>query len=162
TDDLEKQFAQSVRVTPEQVAIYAGSTEPLVFTVQAFCSPKATYITADPGFEAGLFAAERVKARIVKVPLTKSYAHDVKGMIVAGSDAEVFYICNPNNPTERVTSHSDIEYLVDHKPKGSVVLVDEAYIHFSDAATSIDLVRAGKDVIVLRTFSKLYGMAGLR
>ncbi len=61
-----------------------------------------------------------------------------------------------------MTSHSDIEYLVENKPKGSVVMVDEAYIHFSDGTSAIDLVKADKDVVVLRTFSKLYGMAGLR
>ncbi len=83
-------------------------------------------------------------------------------MIAAAPDAGVFYVCNPNNPTGTLTSHSDIEYLLDNKPKNSVVMVDEAYIHFSDAPTAIDLVTAGKDVIVLRTFSKLYGMAGLR
>lgn len=162
TDALEKQFAQSVGVSEEQVSIFAGSTEPLIFTVRAFCSPSASYVTADPGFEAGMFAAERAKARLVKVPLTKTYAHDVKGMLAAAPDAGVFYVCNPNNPTGTLTSQSDIEYLVEHKPKNAVVLVDEAYIHFSDAPTAIDLVKAGKDVIVLRTFSKLYGMAGLR
>lgn len=162
THEFSKQYAQSVGVTDEQVAIFAGSTEPLVFTVRAFCSPSASYVTADPGFEAGLFAADRSKARVVKVPLTKTYAHDVKGMIAAAPDAGVFYVCNPNNPTGTLTSHSDIEYLLENKPKNSVVMVDEAYIHFSDAPTAIDLVKAGKDLIVLRTFSKLYGMAGLR
>jgi histidinol-phosphate aminotransferase len=162
TNEFSRQYAQSVGVTDEQVSIFAGSTEPLVFTVRAFCSPSASYVTADPGFEAGLFAADRAKARVVKVPLTKTYAHDVKGMIAAAPDAGVFYVCNPNNPTGTLTSHSDIEYLLEHKPKNSVVVVDEAYIHFSDAPTAIDLVKAGKDIIVLRTFSKLYGMAGLR
>jgi histidinol-phosphate aminotransferase len=95
--------------------------------------------------------------------LSKTYAHDVKAMLAAGgAGAGIFYVCNPNNPTGTITSHSDIEYLVENKPKGSVVLVDEAYIHFSDATTAIDLVKADKDVIVLHTFSKLYGMAGLR
>ncbi len=162
TNEFSKQYAQSVGVTDEQVSIFAGSTEPLVFTVRAFCSPSASYVTADPGFEAGLFAADRAKARVVKVPLTKTYAHDVKGMIAAAPDAGVFYVCNPNNPTGTLTSHSDIEYLLENKPKNSVVMVDEAYIHFSDAPTAIDLVKAGKDIVVLRTFSKLYGMAGLR
>jgi len=162
TDALEKQFARSVGVTDEQVSIFAGSTEPLIFTVREFCSPSASYVTADPGFEAGMFAAERAKARAIKVPLTKTYAHDVKAMLAAAPDAGVFYICNPNNPTGTLTSHSDIEYLVENKPKNAIVMVDEAYIHFSDAPTAIDLVKAGKDVIVLRTFSKLYGMAGLR
>ena len=83
-------------------------------------------------------------------------------MLAAAPDAGVFYVCTPNNPTGTLTSHSDIEYLVENKPKGSIVLVDEAYIHFCDAPSAIDLVKAGKDVIVLRTFSKIYGMAGLR
>ena len=69
---------------------------------------------------------------------------------------------NPNNPTGTVTSHADIEYLVANKPKDSVVLIDEAYIHFSDTESVLDLVKADKDVLVLRTFSKIYGMAGLR
>jgi histidinol-phosphate aminotransferase len=101
-------------------------------------------------------------ARAVKVPLTKSYAHDVKAMLAAAPDAGIFYICNPNNPTGTLTGHADIEYLVANKPKGSIVLVDEAYIHLSEAPSALDLVKAGKDVIVLRTFSKVYGMAGVR
>ena len=130
--------------------------------MRAFCSPHASYVTADPGFEGGLFAADRAGARVVKVPLTKTYAHDVKAMLAAAPDAGVFYICQPNNPTGTLTSRADIEYLVENKPKNSIVLVDEAYIHFSDAPSAIELVKAGKDVIVLRTFSKIYGMAGLR
>jgi histidinol-phosphate aminotransferase len=161
-DELSTLFAQSVGVTGEQVAIYAGSTEPLTFTVRAFCSPHASYVTGDPGFEGGLFAADRAGARVVKVPLTKTYAHDVKAMLAAAPDAGVFYVCQPNNPTGTLTSRSDIEYLVENKPKNSIVLVDEAYIHFSDAPSAIELVKAGKDVIVLRTFSNIYGMAGLR
>ncbi len=162
TGELTTLFAQRVGVAEEQVAIYAGSTEPLHFTVRAFCSPHASYVTANPGFEGGMFGAQRAGARVVSVPLTKTYAHDVKAMLAAAPDAGVFYVCQPNNPTGTLTSPSDIEYLVENKPKGSVVLVDEAYIHFSDAPSALELVKAGKDVIVLRTFSKIYGMAGLR
>ncbi len=162
TDDFAKQFAQSVGVTSEQVGIFAGSTPALAFTVRAFCSPRASYVTADPGFEGGMFAADRAGARLVKVPLTKTYAHDVKAMLAAAPDAGVFYVCQPNNPTGTLTSLSDIEYLVENKPKNSIALIDEAYIHFSDAPSAASLVNAGKDVIVLRTFSKIYGMAGLR
>ncbi len=162
TKELAALFASSVGVSSDEVAIYPGSTPPLTFTVRAFCSPQASFVTADPGFEGGWFAADRAGARVVKVPLTKTYAHDVKAMLAAGPDAGVFYICQPNNPTGTLTSAADIEYLVEHKPKNSIVLVDEAYIHFCDAPASIALVKAGKDVVVLRTFSKLYGMAGLR
>ncbi len=160
--EFVKIYAQSIGVNADNVRIFAGSSEPLHYTVMAFTSPKASYVTADPGYEAGMFAAERAGARVVKVPLTKTYAHDVRAMIAAAPDAGVFYICTPNNPTGTLTSHSDIEYLLENKPKGSIVLVDEAYIHFCDAPSAIDLVKAGQDLIVLRTFSKLYGMAGLR
>jgi len=79
-----------------------------------------------------------------------------------GPNAGLFYICNPNNPTGTLTPKSEIEWLVENKPKGSVVLVDEAYTHLSEAPFNSDLVVKDKDVIVLRTFSKIYGMAGLR
>ena len=162
TDDLVKTLALMEGLKLEQVRVYAGSSEPLHHTVAAFASPQRSYVTADPGYEAGMFAANAVGAKVVKVPLTKSYAHDVKAMLAAAPDAGVFYVCSPNNPTGTLTSHSDIESLVENKPKGSVVLVDEAYIHFADAVSVMDLVKAGKDVILLRTFSKIYGMAGLR
>ena len=162
SDDLLKTLGEMEELKVEQVRVYAGSSEPLHYTVAAFSSPQRSYVTADPGYEAGMFAAHAAGAKLVKVPLTKAYAHDVKAMLAAAPDAGVFYVCSPNNPTGTLTSHSDIEYLVETKPKGSVVLVDEAYIHFTDAVSAMDLVKADKDVILLRTFSKIYGMAGLR
>ena len=93
----------------------------------------------------------------------KTTAHDVHAMAQADPDAGLIYVCNPNNPTGSITSKEDIEYLVAHKPKDAIVLLDEAYIHLSkNAEPASALVAAGKDVIILRTFSKLYGMAGLR
>jgi histidinol-phosphate aminotransferase len=162
TDDLVKQLAQAEGVPPDYVRVYPGSSEPLHHSVMVFTSPKRSYVTADPGYEAGMFAAEHAGARVIKVPLAKDHAHDIPAMLSAASDAGVFYICTPNNPTGTLTSHAAIEQLVEKKPKGSIVLVDEAYIHFSDAASALDLVKADKDVLVLRTFSKIYGMAGLR
>ena len=161
-DDLVKTLAETEGLKPEQLRVYPGSSEPLHHAVAVFTSAQRSYVTADPGYEAGMIAAQAGGAKVVKVPLTKSYAHDVKAMLAAGPDAGVFYVCTPNNPTGTLTSHSDIEYLLENKPKGSVVLVDEAYIHFADAVSVMDLVKADKDVILLRTFSKIYGMAGLR
>jgi histidinol-phosphate aminotransferase len=162
TDDLVKALAEMEGLKVEQIRVYAGSSEPLHHSIAAFISPQRSYVTADPGYEAGMYVANALGAKVVKVPLTKTYAHDVKAMLAAAPDAGVFYVCSPNNPTGTLTSHSDIEYLVENKPKGSIVLVDEAYIHFSDATSVMDLVKADKDVMLLRTFSKLYGMAGLR
>lgn len=146
------------------VQIFPGSSAPLHQAVVAFCSKDRPFVNADPGYEAGARAAGYVGAKVVSVPLKKgTYDHDVKAMLTAAPNAGLFYICNPNNPTGTITSRSDIEYLVAKKPQGSVVMVDEAYIHFSqNAVTCADMAAAGKDVIVLRTFSKIYGMAGLR
>jgi histidinol-phosphate aminotransferase len=162
TDDLVNTFAEIEGLNPDWVRATVGSTPPLSLSVLAFTSPQKSYVTADPGFETGMMMAGVTGARVKKVPLTKTYAHDVKAMLAAASDAGVFYICNPNNPTGTLTPHADIEYLVANKPKGSIVLVDEAYIHLSEAPSAFDLVKAGHDVIVLRTFSKVYGMAGIR
>jgi len=162
TEELVKSFARGEGLKEDYARIFPGSTTPLHGAVIAYTSAQKSYVTADPGYEAGMFAAPTTGARVVKVALTKSYAHDVKAMIAAAPDAGLFYVCTPNNPTGTMTPVSDIEYLADNKPKSSVVLVDEAYLHFTNAPSALELVKAGKDVIVLRTFSKLFGMAGLR
>ncbi len=155
-------YAEGQGMKREYVNIYPGSSTPLHYAVLAFTSPQASYVTADPSFESGMEACKSSGARIVKVPLAKDYSHDIKAMLASAPDAGLFYVCTPNNPTGTLTSHSAIEYLVANKPKGSIVMVDEAYIHFTDATSALDLVKADKDVVVLRTMSKIYGMAGLR
>lgn len=146
------------------VDVYAGSSAPLHQAVLAFCSKDRPFVKADPGYEAGERAAKFIGARTVNVPLRKgTWDHDVKAMLAAEPNGGLYYICNPNNPTGTLTKREDIEWLVENKPKGAIVLVDEAYIHISPSAVPCsDLVAKDKDVLVLRTFSKLYGMAGLR
>jgi histidinol-phosphate aminotransferase len=96
------------------------------------------------------------------VPLTADYTHDVKAMLAADPNAGLYYICTPNNPTGTITPIADIEWLVANKPEGSYVLIDEAYTHFAGVPTASYMATAGKDVIVMRTFSKIFGMAGMR
>ncbi len=162
TDKLVDTFAQQSGLPEDHIAVYAGSSEPLHYTVLAFTSPTRGFVTADPSYEAGMRAATSAGAKIYKVPLTPAYAHDVKAMVAADPGAGVLYICNPNNPTGTLTAKEDIVWALANKPKGSVLLVDEAYIHLSAAPSVLDQVAAGKDLIVLRTFSKIYGMAGIR
>ena len=162
TDKLTKTFAAQNNLKEEYIAVYAGSSEPLHYTVLAFTSPTRGFVTADPSYEAGMMAATAAKAKISKVPLTASHAHDVKAMVAADPNVGVLYICNPNNPTGTLTTKEDIAWALENKPKGSILLVDEAYIHLSDAPNVLDFVAADKDLIVLRTFSKVYGMAGIR
>lgn len=163
TDELATTLAEVEGVKPEYVRPFAGSSAPLHQSVLAFCSPQKSYVAGDPGYEAGGRAAKFIGARAINVPLTKDYAHDVKAMAAADPNAGLIYLCNPNNPTGSLTSREDMEWLLANKPAGSVLVVDEAYIHIADGASSmVDMAAKDKEVIVLRTFSKLYGMAGLR
>jgi histidinol-phosphate aminotransferase len=162
TQKLVDAFSAVEGLKQDYVLPYAGSSEPLHYTTLAFTSRERSLVIADPSYEAPMYAAKFSGANIVKVPLAKDYSHNVRAMVAADPNAGVLYICNPNNPTGTITSRADIEYGLANKPKGSILLVDEAYIHFSDATPSIDLVKADKDLVVLRTFSKIYGMAGLR
>ncbi len=162
TAKLTTTFAQQNGLKEDSVAVYAGSSEPLHFSVLAFTSPTRGFVTADPSYEAGMLAADAAGAKISKVALKPDYSHDIKAMLAADPTAGVFYICNPNNPTGTLTSREDILYILENKPKGSILLVDEAYIHLSDSPSVLNQVAAGKDLIVLRTFSKVYGMAGIR
>ena len=161
TEKLTKTFAEQSGLPEDHIAVYAGSSEPLHYTVLAFTGPGKSFVTADPSYEAGMYAAKMAGAPIVKVPLTPAYAHDVKAMAKT-PNAGVIYICNPNNPTGTLTPPEEIAYALQNKPAGSILLIDEAYIHLSDAPDSLEMVKQGKDVVVLRTFSKVYGMAGIR
>ena len=161
-DKVQKLLADQEGVKLDYVRIYAGSSAPLHQAVLAFTSPQRGLVMADPGYEAAERAAVFIGSKSTKVPLNNEYAHDVRAMLAADPNAGLFYICNPNNPSGTLTSKSDIEWLVANKPKGSVVMVDEAYTHIAGAPFNTDLVAVDKDVVVLRTFSKIYGMAGLR
>ncbi len=162
TDNFANLLAQQEGVKPEYVLPFAGSSDPLHRAVLAFSSPSKSLVMGDPGYEAGGRAAEFIGAKVIRVPLAKDHSHDVKAMVKADPTAGVIYICNPNNPTGTLTSRADIEYALANKPTGSILLLDEAYLHFSDDQACSDLVARDKDIIILRTFSKLYGMAGLR
>ena len=144
------------------VQLFPGSGGPLDLALMSNLGPDKPLVMGDPSYEQGTRAAAAMKAPLFPVKLTPTYAHDVKAMLAAHPSPGAYYIVNPNNPTGTMTPKEDIVWLIKNKPKGSVVIVDEAYFHFSNDESIIDQVAADQDVIVLRTFSKIYGMAGLR
>ncbi|MEC9018511.1 MAG: pyridoxal phosphate-dependent aminotransferase [Pseudomonadota bacterium] len=160
--DLVKTVASVEGIPESHVMLWPGSGGPLVSTVAAFCSPTKGLVTADPTFESAWRTADYLKAPIAKAPQAPGAGHDVKAMLAANPNAGLYYICTPHNPTGTVTPLADIEWLLANKPKDSVLLVDEAYIHFSEAPSAAKLVAGRKDLVVMRTFSKLFGMAGVR
>ena len=159
--DFEKLLHSTENVKQGYVMGFPGSSVPLANCAPAFTSPTRSWVMASPGYGSG--AGRFVGNKVVKVPLRKDYTHDVEAMIKADPNAGAYYICNPNNPSGTLTPRKDLEYILAHKKKDAVLIVDEAYVHFSGQENySTELVRQDKDVVVLRTFSKIYGMAGLR
>ena len=165
TDEFIKTLAETEQLDEEYVMPFAGSSDPLHRAVMAYTSKEKPLITADPGYEAAARGAQVFGAKVIRVPLAEKTAyHDVKAMVKAAHEnkAGLIYICNPNNPTGTITPRADIEWAIANKPEGCVILLDEAYIHLTDESVGSDWVSMDKDLIILRTFSKIYGMAGLR
>ena len=164
-EKLVKAISAVENVPADHVATYPGSGGILARTLVAYCSPTKGLVQADPTYDNPTRVAKFLKTPIANVPLTSDYRHDVKAMLAANPNAGVYYVVNPNNPTGTMTPMAEIEWLVDNKPAGAVVLIDEAYIHWTNEYpnnSATHLVRQGKEVIIARTFSKIFGMAGAR
>lgn len=165
SDEHQKLFeavAKVEGVPVDRVVAWPGSSDPLSRTAISFSSPTRGIVTADPTYEAIWRTGAWMQTKVTKVPLTPDYRHDVKAMLAADPNAGLYYICSPNNPTGTLTPIEDITWLANNKPKDAVLLVDEAYIHWTDAQNAASLAATRDDVIVMRTFSKLFGMAGMR
>ena len=151
-------------VSKENILTGAGSGEILKVAVAAFTSSEKKLVVADPTFEACVGHAKASSAEAVKIKLTATYGHDLPKMLEV-SKAGLHYICNPNNPTASLTPKADLRAYLSKVPRETMVLVDEAYHHFVESAdyeSVIPLVKDYPNLIVARTFSKVYGMAGLR
>jgi histidinol-phosphate aminotransferase len=166
-DELMERIAGLHSVKPEQVLLGCGSTEILRISAQAFLGTGKMLLQASPTFEAIEHYAQATGAEVVSLPLTHEYGHDLQGMLErANATATLVYICNPNNPTATLTLRKDIEEFIAKLPSTTFVVIDEAYHHYAgvSAAYASFLDRPVNDerVVVARTFSKVYGMAGLR
>lgn len=166
-DAFYQSVANTEKMKGEQVLVGAGSTEVLHCAVEAFTSPKHPFICGWPTFEGGPELAAAQGHALVKTPLTANHTSDVKRLVAEAAKAGggLIYICNPNNPTGNITPKQDIAWVVANLPANTILLMDEAYFHFNtsnDTESSMKHVHDGKNVIVMRTFSKIYGMAGLR
>ena len=164
-ETLTKTISTLENVPVDHISVYPGSGGILSRAIVAYCSPTKGMVMADPSYNNVLRTAQFIKAPSALVPMTSDYRHDVKAMLAANPNAGLYYVVNPNNPTGTMTPMAEIEWLVDNKPAGSIVLIDEAYIHWTTDFpnnTATHLVKAGKEVIIARTFSKIFGMAGMR
>jgi histidinol-phosphate aminotransferase len=152
-------------ISREQILLGDGSSEILKLCAETFTGKeRGRLVAADPTFEAILEQASTNGSEVVKVPLTSTFTHDLSKMVGVGKGG-LIYVCNPNNPTASITPKNELRDFIGKTPPETMILVDEAYFHFADSPdyeTAIPLVKDHPNLIVARTFSKIYGMAGLR
>jgi histidinol-phosphate aminotransferase len=162
---LIEKLAKLNGVNHDQILLGDGSSEILKLCSETFTGKnRGTLVAADPTFEPILQQAGINGAEVVKVPLTASFAHDLPKMLAAVKRG-LIYVCNPNNPTASITPKNELSEFIGKTPGETMILVDEAYFHYADSPdyeSVIPLVRDHPNLIVSRTFSKIYGMAGLR
>ena len=160
-------IAKSEDLDANQIVTGCGSSEVLHTSVDVFTSATRPLISVAPAYEAPIELAKVLGRNVVLTKLREDYTPDVHRLAEEADKAGggLIYLCNPNNPTSAINTGKEIDWLVSNLPRNTTLLVDEAYIHFGespDLKTALPYVRQGKDVIVTRTYSKIYGMAGLR
>ena len=161
-------IAKRLGVKTENVVLGAGSTEVLQMAVQAFQSPRAPLVLADPTFEDVPRYQRPFAYEMVSVPLGAGYVHDVGRMREAaekGGRPAIVYLCCPNNPTGTHTPSRDVDAWIADAPESTLFLVDEAYFEYAADPSywsAIKWIDSKPNVLVVRTFSKIYGMAGIR
>src|ERR1051325_344333 len=164
-DLLTDALARLNGVDRDQILLGDGSSEILQICADTFTgAARGNLVAADPTFEAILNNAKINGAEITKVPLTASFSHDLDKMAAAAKQG-LIYVCNPNNPTASITPKNQVREFIANVAGQTMILVDEAYFHYADSPdyeSVIPLVKDHPNLIVARTFSKIYGMAGLR
>lgn len=164
---LRVMIASRHGVPREQVVLGCGSREILRAAIDAFVGTQKTLVAATPTFALVAECARLAGAQVVGVPLNREYSHDLKAMLAQTTpDTGLIYVCNPNNPTGGLTRRDELEAFLRSVPSTTAVLIDEAYHHYAgdalDYASFIDRPAENDRVIVTRSFSKIYGLAGLR
>jgi histidinol-phosphate aminotransferase len=162
---LRSLIADHVGIRDQQVVIGEGATGVILQVLHAMTSPGDSMVMTSPTFDGYPIFAQMARLRSVTVPLDQHGHHDLDAMAEAASQARVVVVCRPHNPTGTVESVADIERFLQRVPQDTVVVLDEAYVEFLSADYRIDapaLVERHPNVVVLRTFSKAYGLAGLR
>lgn len=166
SDEIRQMIAAREGVTPDHIFLAAGSGEVLAVTGLTVGLEGGSVLSAWPTFPMMMNFAEKFKARWDRVSLDKNMAHDLEAMLAAiKPDTKVVFVVNPNNPTGTVVDNARLKNFCIEASKKATVLADEAYLEFlepSQQLSMVELVKAGHNVIVSRTFSKIYGLAGLR
>ena len=162
---LKNQLAQHLGVGEENIILGNGSDEIIRMIAETFLNEDEEVIFAEPGFIIYRLAAVVMKGKCISVPL-KNYTHDLEAIFQAINErTKLIFIANPNNPTGTMVEAVKVASFMKRVPQNVIVIFDEAYYEYvdrNDFPETIDYIREGRNVITLRTFSKVYGLAGLR
>ena len=166
-DALRMMLAGLHKVKPEQIVLGSGSSEILRMAGAAYLDPNKKLVLPNPTYPSLGNYAEANGIQVIRIPLTKTQEHDTEAMLArVDSSTGLVYVCNPNNPTGTLTPRKNIESFISKLPADVMILIDEAYHHFVSATSAyrsfLDYPLDDSRVIVARTFSKIYGLAGLR
>ena len=163
TSELISKLAQKNNVTPDNILMGAGSTEILDLVARFAALKKGSFIIADPSYGYWTETAQKLGLEKITVPLRADKRLDLIAMLKAiKSDTKLIYVCNPNNPTGTICDRNELVTFINEASKNAIVLVDEAYIDFTEQRSLSNLVIENKNVIIAKTFSKIYGLAGAR
>jgi histidinol-phosphate aminotransferase len=158
-------LSEKLSVKPEDIILGNGSNELLDIVARTYMRPGEEAIMATPSFVVYAMAVQSLGGKAIQVPL-KNYTHDLPSMYGAITDkTKIVFIANPNNPTGTINRKDEFDVFMEGLPEGILTVMDEAYYEYvSDFhyADSMKWFRKGKDILILRTFSKIFGLAGLR
>jgi histidinol-phosphate aminotransferase len=163
---LRRRIADRYETEPGRVAVGNGSCEILLAAAEALCEPGSEILYAWPSFSMYPHLAALTGAREIRVPLAEGEVHDLDAMAAEVTAAtQLLIVCNPNNPTGTHLPAARIAAFCEHIPGHVTIVLDEAYVEFQtddDPDSTVDLLADFPNLVVLRTFSKVYGLAGLR
>lgn len=163
TTKLQEKLGTLYGLTKDHVLMGAGSSEILGLSTQLAALNNGNAITAAPTFSIWAPAAEQMGLSITKVPLTTEKKNDLPAMLNQLNDnTRLFYICNPNNPSGTILPASIVREAAEEASKKALVLIDEAYLEYTNEPSLVDIVSNNKNIIIAKTFSKIYGLAGAR
>ncbi|MBE1441642.1 MULTISPECIES: histidinol-phosphate transaminase [unclassified Paenibacillus] len=166
TKGLNEAIAAQLQLTPDQLIVTNGADELIKLVAEAFLEEGDEVVVPHPSFSEYEFGAHLMGAVPVPVPLDESYQYHVEDLLSAVTErTKMVFLCSPNNPTGTYLSREDLRRLLNALPKDVLVMYDSAYSHFASAedyTDGLEFVREGNPVIVLQTFSKIYGLAGIR
>jgi histidinol-phosphate aminotransferase len=163
TTKLREKIAAHFGLAKEYILIGAGSSEILGLVAQHAASLKGNAVAADPTFGIWWNAAEKSGLKIHKVALDAQKKHDLAAMLAAiNNETKLVYVCNPNNPTGTVLAPAAVKSFIEEVSRKTLVLLDEAYVEYSDLPSMAAMVANNKNLVIAKTFSKIYGMAGAR